>query len=64
MSYRTARRIAVMVQRGHAYLYTDRDLVAAIREMEGSSLYAKGLPTFDSDLEALYDELDNRKQEP
>lgn len=51
-----------MVQRGHAYLYTDRDLLRAVAEMENSSLYGKGLPTFDTDITALYTELDHRKQ--
>lgn len=62
MLYTTARRIASGVRAGDAYLYTDRDLMRAITEMQESSLFGKGLPQFNTDLSALHQELENRME--
>jgi hypothetical protein len=60
MLYTTARRVASTVRAGDAWLYANRDLRDAIAEMEASSLYGRGLPQFNADLEALYQEARNR----
>lgn len=60
MDPRTARLIAAGVRRGDAYLYTDRDIVAAIQEMQTSNLFGVGVPTFEADLTALHEELETR----
>lgn len=62
MLYSTARRVAGMVLAGHQYLYTDRDIAIAIEELETSSLYGRGLPSFDADLSALYKEREYRQE--
>lgn len=60
MDYRTARLLGRSAAVGEAWKFTDRDLIAAIQEMQNSNLYGMGLPTFDSELAALHDELESR----
>lgn len=60
IDYRTARLLGSAAAAGEAWKFTDRDLVGAIQEMQNSRLHGLGLPTFDSELAALYAELESR----